>query len=99
MDDILNRQYQDGIDVHIIWIEELMLIARRIDVARDFLLFNDNKQKSSHLVIHAETPQGEPYYEEAIVSTRKQDLKEYSERYEKLLRHSITYEEFKKSLE
>jgi len=83
----LRRQKDDGVEVLIAWVEDLYGSEPRISVTRDYMIFVGDK------VIHAETPQGLPYYEEAIVTTSEATLRKYSTLHDSIRRRARTIEQ------
>ncbi|GAF70118.1 unnamed protein product, partial [marine sediment metagenome] len=83
----LRRQRSDGVEVLLVWLEDLHSAEPRISVTRDYMIFGADK------VIHAETPQGLPYYEEAIVTTSEATLRKYSSLHDSIRRRAYTLEQ------
>ena len=85
---VLQQQSKDGIDVYVVWTEDLYGIEPKLPISRDYLLFSNDK------VVHAEAQLEQPYYTNAVVTKALDVLQQYTLLHEAIKRRSRTLNEF-----
>ena len=83
---ILEKQKNDGINVLVVWLEDVINIHPRISLNKDYLIFENDK------VIYAPIPQGSQIYDEAIVTKAQDDLDKYMNLHNALFERAYTIE-------